>query len=77
MQELKVAAQPAEAAMKAVLNGIDRLARSNVEVYGAIYLKTDGKRLLTAFKIESDPPTKKWFWFEYELGEDGQLNVKH
>ncbi len=51
---------------------IETLARSNVSVDGAIYLKTDGERLIVAFKKETDSPTKKWFWFEYRV-LDGKL----
>ncbi|WP_265563756.1 ComEC/Rec2 family competence protein [Sphingomicrobium arenosum] len=43
------------------------LGRSNVEVDGAIYLKTDGQRLIAAFKKETSSKTKKWFWFEFIL----------
>ena len=52
---------------KDVTDLVDRLARSNVQVYGAIYLKTDGKRLVTAFKKETDSLKKRWFHFEYKL----------
>ena len=54
---------------------IRKLARTNVEVYGAIYVKTDGKRLITAFKIESESDTKKWFYFEYTLDSNGVLTI--
>jgi len=50
---------------------IARLARSNVQVYGAIYLKTDGERLVTAFKKENNSPKDRWFHFEYTLSEHG------
>ena len=49
------------------------LGRSNVEVYGAIYLKTDGERLMTAFRIETGSQTKKWFSFRYRFGANGEL----
>lgn len=51
---------------------IKTLSRSNVDVDGAIYLKTDGRRLITAFKKESRSDTKKWFYFEYRIA-DGKL----
>jgi hypothetical protein len=50
---------------------IARLARSNVQVYGAIYLKTDGERMVTAFKKENNSPKDRWFHFEYKLTEEG------
>ena len=52
---------------------VRHLARSNVEVYGAIYLKTDGQQLITAFKIESGSDLKKWFWFRYRIEANGEL----
>lgn len=51
---------------------IDTLGRSNIDVDGAIYLKTDGERLITAFKKETNSATKKWFYFEYRIA-DGKL----
>ena len=52
-----------------------QLGRRNVEVYGAIYLKTDGERLITAFRIESGSDLDKWFYFEYCLNEAGILTL--
>ena len=51
---------------------IRELARTNVEVDGAIYLKTDGKQLITAFRNEANSDKKKWFYFRYTL-ENGML----
>lgn len=50
---------------------VARLARSNVQVYGAIYLKTDGERMVTAFKKENNSPKDRWFHFEYKLTDEG------
>lgn len=52
---------------------IAALGRSNVDVDGAIYLKTDGERLITAFKKEQGADKDKWFWFEYVLVGDTLL----
>jgi hypothetical protein len=52
--------------------GVRRLGRTNVECYGAIYVKTDGERLIAAFRIEEDSPLERWFYFEYAL-RDGEL----
>ena len=54
---------------------IKSLSRSNVDVDGAIYLKTDGERLITAFKKESRSDTKKWFYFEYRIADGNLLLV--
>jgi len=57
---------------KAITN---KLSRNNVDVYGSIYVKTDGERLITAFKIETDSATKKWFYFEYIIDGLGIMTV--
>ena len=46
---------------------IKSLSRSNVDVDGAIYVKTDGQRLIAAFKKETASETDKWFYFEYRM----------
>jgi beta-lactamase superfamily II metal-dependent hydrolase len=46
---------------------VSQLARTNVEVDGAIYLKTDGERLITAFRNEVNSEKEKWFYFRYRL----------
>lgn len=60
-------------AIEAVKQRVRELARSNVEVYGAIYLKTDGRRLITAFRIESPSEIKRWFSFRYRFNAAGEL----
>lgn len=53
-----------------------KLSKSNVETFGAIYLKTDGEHLITAFKIEESSPLKKWFTFQYDKNVDsGEINL--
>jgi beta-lactamase superfamily II metal-dependent hydrolase len=49
---------------------IKTLSRSNVDVDGAIYVKTDGDRMIAAFKKESGSDTDKWFYFEYLMDND-------
>ncbi len=56
-----------------IKQAVKTLGRSNVEVYGAIYLKTDGERLITAFKVESASELEKWFYFRYAFNSDGEL----
>jgi beta-lactamase superfamily II metal-dependent hydrolase len=58
-----------------VLDRILTLSKTNVEVYGSIYVKTDGQRMIAAFKIESKSATKKWFYFEYRIGDKGKLEL--
>ena len=55
-----------------IANLIRELARTNVEVDGAIYLKTDGERLITAFRNEVNSEKEKWFYFRYKI-ENGML----
>lgn len=50
------------------MGSIQRVDRSK-------YLKTDGERLIIAFKIEAGSPTKKWLYFEYGLDATDQLSL--
>ncbi len=65
-------AGPSPDRMVEITDLIRQLARTNVEVDGAIYLKTDGKRLITAFRNEVNSEKEKWFYFRYLL-ENGLL----
>ena len=58
-----------------IMSDIWDLGRSNVSVYGTIYLKTDGERLVTAFRIETGSDKKKWFTFEYAFDASGALQL--
>lgn len=69
----ELAANPSDELKASMAERVVELGRINVDVWGAIYLKTDGDRLITAFKIESNSDLKKWFYFEYELDDSGQL----
>jgi hypothetical protein len=71
----QLAENPSDDLKKVVSDGIRELAKTNVDVYGAIYLKTDGERLITAFKIEVKSDLEKWFYFEYALDESGELKL--
>ena len=66
---------PTEKRRDRILDDIWALGRSNVTVYGTIYLKTDGERLVTAFRIETGSEKKKWFTFEYKFGDNGELEL--
>jgi hypothetical protein len=49
----------------------NELAKRNVEVYGAITLRTDGRHLAVAFRMEkerSGPSPKRWqiYWFRHD-----------
>lgn len=69
----KLAAAPTPALIASIRADLATLRKTNVDVYGAIYLKTDGARLITAFKIEEQAATDKWFYYEYAFGADGEL----
>jgi beta-lactamase superfamily II metal-dependent hydrolase len=71
----ELAANPTENRVKEAKERIEQLARNNVDVYGAIYVKTDGDRLITAFKLETESATKKWFYYEYRIDAVGTLTV--
>lgn len=71
-----IADEKLEEHAKGVEEDINRLGRTNVSVFGSIYIKTDGERLIAAFKNEADSETKKWFYFEYHLNGLGELELK-
>jgi beta-lactamase superfamily II metal-dependent hydrolase len=66
---------PNESVKEKFEKDINLLGRSNVTVYGTIYLKTDGNTLITAFRVETGSETKKWFTFHYELDDNHQLKL--
>lgn len=68
----QVQGPPTEDRTVRIADLIRELARTNVEVDGAIYLKTDGERLITAFRNEVNSQKEKWFYFRYAL-ESGML----
>jgi hypothetical protein len=72
---LNIAENASEDARRKIVEDIFTLGRSNVTVYGTIYLKTDGQRLIAAFRIETGSETKKWFTFEYAMDADGNLHL--
>ncbi len=65
--------KPTDKLRDRIMDDIWTLGRSNVSVFGTIYLKTDGENLITAFRIESGSDKKKWFTFQYRRDEEGQL----
>ncbi|MEL0649838.1 hypothetical protein V6246_00305 [Algibacter sp. TI.3.09] len=71
----KMVKNPSDKLNALIEEGINHLAKTNVDVYGAIYLKTDGERLITAFKIEEKSKLKKWFYFEYKIDDSGELTL--
>jgi beta-lactamase superfamily II metal-dependent hydrolase len=68
-------ASPSTALRDDIVARVGRLARTNVDVWGAIYVKTDGKRLIAAFKKESGSDLEKWFYFEYAIDQAGELQL--
>jgi beta-lactamase superfamily II metal-dependent hydrolase len=66
---------PTDSRRDRIVADIETLGGSNVTVYGTIYLKTDGERLITAFRIETGSEIKKWFTFEYVMTDDGDLEL--
>lgn len=45
---------------------LDLLFKRNVGVYGAINLRTDGRRAVVAFRNEKGSDTNRWFYYEME-----------
>jgi hypothetical protein len=69
----RLATAPTPALAASIKANLTKLRKTNVDVYGAIYLKTDGKRLITAFKIEEQSETDRWFYYEYAFTPGGEL----
>ncbi len=66
---------PTKALIADLTKRFEQLGATNVTVSGSIYVKTDGARLITAFKKETGSSTDKWFYFHYEF-ENGELVAK-
>jgi beta-lactamase superfamily II metal-dependent hydrolase len=72
----KLTENPADAdLLTSIQEQIEHLGRTNVDVYGAVYVKTDGERLIIAFKYEELSDKKKWFYYEYSIDEEGKLHL--
>ncbi len=61
--------------LKALLAKFSELALPSVAVDGAIYVKTDGDLLITAFKKETQDPKSRWFYYVYRLTGEGTLEL--
>lgn len=55
---------------------LDQLFKRNVGVYGAINLRTDGRRAVVAFRSEKAKGTKHWLYYELEKDENGVFQVQ-
>lgn len=66
-----------EKAKLALSEALARLSRDNVSVYGAIHVKTDGEKLIVAFKKETSSLTSRWFYYEYQQDANGTLLPLH
>jgi beta-lactamase superfamily II metal-dependent hydrolase len=71
----RLASQPTPELQASILSNVELLGRTNVAVWGTIYVKTDGQHLIAAFKKESRSETDKWFAFEYAFDASGLLEL--
>ena len=55
---------------------LDELFKRNVGVYGAINLRTDGRRAVVAFRREQSKGTNRWFTYELEKDAQGIFQVQ-
>jgi beta-lactamase superfamily II metal-dependent hydrolase len=55
---------------------LDELFKRNVGVYGAINLRTDGRRAVVAFRREQSKGTNRWFAYELEKDSQGIFQVQ-
>lgn len=69
----QLAVAPSQSLVDAIKVDLATLAKTNVDVYGAVYELIDGERLITAFKIEASSDTDKWFCYEYAFTPGGEL----
>lgn len=67
--------KPTDKLRDRIMDDIWTLGRSNVTVYGTIYLKTDGRDLVAAFRVETGSEKKKWFTFQYGIDDEGGLHL--
>ncbi len=56
---------------------LDELFKRNVGVYGAINLRTDGRRAVVAFRREQSKGVKRWFSYELEKDSQGIFQVQN
>jgi len=54
----------------------ERHRRRNVGVYGAINLRTDGRRAVVVFRREQLKGTNRWFSYELEKDSNGIFQVQ-
>lgn len=59
----------AQARFEAAVARLDR----SVAVYGAINLRTDGEKVVLAYKLERSTPAKGWDIYKLEPDGDGRL----
>jgi len=61
---------------KALSDVQDEIFKRNVNVYGAINVRTDGHKAIVAFRREKEKGTKRWFYYELEKDQNGEFQVK-
>lgn len=54
---------------------LDEVFKRNVGVYGAINLRTDGRRAVIAFRKEKAKGISRWFYYELERDPEGTFQV--
>lgn len=65
-----------EKAQAAFDKALSKLERS-IAVYGAINLRTDGEKVVMAYKVEEPKPSKEWDYYVLEpLGSNGPLGYQ-
>jgi hypothetical protein len=54
---------------------LDELFKRNVGVYGAVNLRTDGRRAVVAFRRERPRGVKRWFYYTLEKDLNGVFQL--
>lgn len=64
---------PGRPALAAVIEKLERLLGRAVATYGAIQLRTDGERVVLAYKVEQSSAAKGWDIYKLEPSASGEL----
>jgi hypothetical protein len=75
-EEKKAAKKEKTAANKAFRKLVDDTINRTVQVYGAIYVRTDGKDVVVAQRIERSSASKQWDYSELHPDAKGELHFK-
>ncbi len=71
--KVMVTTDPGRPALKKKIENLERVLGRAVATYGAIQLRTDGERVVLAYKIEQSSAAKGWDIYRLEPSASGEL----